>query len=155
MNKKKYYLITSISVLLILIIGGVFTKINNAKDNTFTTEKLNVKSSVYKKINNKVSGAIDKNGIYMLNTGEGNVTYLILDGSYLSFTNEIPYFSDVKIENKGNSILINFSEEVKIYSEGKYSETRLIYKITKDKDTEYIKVFKNGEETYIDMVIGG
>jgi len=154
MNKKKYYLITSIIVLAILIISGVFIKINSAKDNTFTTEKLNTNSSVYKKINNKVSGVIDKNGTYLLNIGE-DITYLILDGSHLSFKNETPYFSDVKIENKGDSILIYFSEELKTFSEGKYSETRLIYKIRKDNDTEYIKVFKNGEETYIDSVIGG
>ena len=154
MNKKKYYFITSIIVLVILIISGVITKINNVKDNIFTTEKLNTNSSVYKKINDKVSGVIEKNGIYLLNTGEDNVTYLILDGSHLSFKNEIPCFSDIKIENKGASILIYFSEELKTYSEGKYTELRLIYKITEDKDTEYIRVFKNGEETHIDSVIG-
>lgn len=153
MNKKKRYLITSIIVFIILIISGVFTKINNAKDNTFTTEKLNFNSSVYKKINNIVSVVIDKNRTYLLNIGE-DVTYLILDGSYLNFKNETSYFSDVKIENKGDSILIYFSEELKTYSEGKNSENRLIYKITKDNDTEYIKVFKNGEETHIDSVIG-
>ena len=154
MNKKKYYLITSIIVLVILIISGVFAKINNVKDNTFTTEKLNANSSVYKKINNKVSGITEKNGTYLLNTGEDNVTYFILDRSHLSFRNEIPYFSDVKIENKGDSILIYFSEELKTYSEGKYTELRLIYRITKDKATEYFRVFKNGEETHFDSVIG-
>ena len=154
MNKKRYYLITSIIVLVILIIGGVFAKINNVKDNTFTTEKLNTNSSGYKKINNKVSRVIDKNGNYLVNIGEDNVSYLILDGSHLSFKNERPYFSDVKIENKGDSILIYFNEELKIYSEGKYTELRLIYRITKDKDTEYFRIFKNGEETHFDSVIG-
>ena len=154
MNKKRYYFITSIIVLVILIIGGVFAKINNVKDNTFTTEKLNTNSSGYKKINNKVSGVIDKNGSYLVNIGEDNISYLVLDGSHLSFKNEIPYFSDVKIENKGDSILIYFNEELKIYPEGKYTELRLIYRITKDKDTEYFRIFKNGEETHFDSVIG-
>jgi len=154
MNKKKICLFTSITVLIILITTGIFIKMNNAKDGIFITKKLDANTSVYKKINDKVSEPIKESGVYLLNTGEDNVTYLILDGSHMSLKNEAPYFSDVKIENKGNSIMIYFNEELKIYPDGKYPEHRLIYIITKDKDTEYIRVFKNGEETHFDSVIG-
>jgi hypothetical protein len=152
-NKKKIYLFTSITVLIILITTGIFIKMNNAKNGIFITKKLDVNTSVYKKINDKVSELIKENGVYLLNTGEDNVTYLILDCSHMSLKNEAPYFSDVKTENKGNSIMVYFNEELKIYLDCKYPEQRLIYKITKDKRTEYVRVFKNGEETHFDSVI--
>lgn len=153
MNKKKIYFSISIIVLIILITTGIFIKMNNTKDDIFITKKLDTNTSVYKKINNKVSESIKESGVYLLNTGEDDVTYLILDGSHMSLKNEAPYFSDVKIENKGDSIMIYFNEELKIYPDGNYPEHRLIYKITKDKNTEYIRVFKNGEETHFDSVI--
>lgn len=152
-NKKKIYLFTSITVLIILITTGIFIKMNNDKNDIFITKKLDVNTSIYKKINDKVSKLIKENGVYLLNSGEDNVTYLILDVSHMSLKNEAPYFSDVKIENKGNSIMVYFNEELKIYPDCKYHEQRLIYKITKDKDTEYIRVFSNGEETHFDSAI--
>jgi len=126
---------------------------SDAKDNTFLTEELNTNSNAYNKINDKVSNLIKENGVFLLQTGEDSVTYLIFDSSHMSLNNEASNFSDVKIENNHNSIIINFSEELKNYTEGEYPEHRLIYKIIKDKDTEYIKVFKNGEDTHFDSVI--
>lgn len=152
-NKKKIYLFTSITVLIILITTEIFIKMNNVKNDIFIIKKLDVNTSIYKKINDKVSKLINESGVYLLNTGEDNVTYLILDGSDMSFKNEAPYFSDVKIENKGNSIMIYFNEYLKIYQDGKYPEHILIYEIIKDKDTEYIRVFRNGEETHFDSII--
>jgi len=154
MNKKTKYLFTSITVLIILIAIGIFIKMNNTKDSVFITKKLDANTSAFKNINDKVSEPIKENGVFLLNTGEDNVTYLILDASHMSLKNEVPDFSNVKIENKGNSIMIYFSEKLKIYPDGKYPELRLIYKITKDKHTEYIRAFKNGEETHFDSVIG-
>ncbi len=113
-NKKKNYLFASITVFIILIATGFFIKMNNAKNGIFITKKLDVNTSVYKKINDKVSEPIKESGVYLFNTGEDNMTYLILDGSHMSLKNEAPYFSDVKIENKGNSIMIYFNEELKI-----------------------------------------
>jgi hypothetical protein len=153
MNKRKIYLFISITVFIVLIAAGIFMKMNNAKNGIFITKKLYANESTYKKINDKVSETIKENGVCLLNTGEDNVNYLILDGSHISLKNEAPYFSDIKIQNKGNSIIIYFNEELKIYPEGKYPEHRLIYKIIKDKDTQYIRVFKNGEETHFDSVI--
>lgn len=152
MNKKKIYLVAVISALIILIAAGVFIKMNNAKDGTFSTKKLGDNTSLYKKINDKASVSIGESGVYLLNTGEDNVTYLILDGSHMSLNNEAPYFSDVKIEKEGDSIMIYFNEELKAYPEGKYSGQRLIYKIINNTDTEYIKVFKNGEETHFNSI---
>lgn len=153
MNKKKVYLVTFISALIILIAAGVFIKINNAKDGTFSTKKIDDNTSLYKKINDKASLSIGESGVYLLNTGEDNITYLILDGSHMSLNNEAPYFSDVKIENEGDSIMIYFNEELRAYPEGQYSGQRLIYKITNHKDAEYIKVFKNGEETHFNSIL--
>lgn len=155
MNKKIYFLLTSMAVIFILSIIVIYTKVNNTKYSNFTTEKLVTNSSAYKKINNKVNGLIKKNGIYLLQTGEDNVSYFILDGSHMNLKYEAPYFSEVKIESKEDSILIYFSEKLKVYPLGKYPDNSLIYKITKDKDTEYIRVFKNGKETHFDSVIGG
>lgn len=153
MNKRKIYLFISITVFIVLIAAGIFMKMNNAKNGIFITKKLDANESAYKKINEKVSETIKENGVYLLNTGEDNVTYFILDGSHISLKNEAPYFSDIKIGNKGNSIMIYFNEELKIYPEGKYHEHRLIYKIIKDTNTEYIRILKNGEETHFDSVI--
>lgn len=152
MNKKKIYLVTIISALIILIATGVFIKMNNSKDDTFTTKKLDDNTSLYKKINDKASLSIGESGVYLLNTGEDNVSYLILDGSHMSLKNEAPYFSDVKIENEGDSIMIYFNEELRTYPVGEYSGQRLIYKIINNKDTEYIKIFKNGEETHFNSI---
>lgn len=153
MNKKIIYVLTSLTVLLIIIIIGI-EKLNNVKEGTFSAEKLNINSKDYKKINGKVSETINKNGVYLLNIGDEKVEYLILDGSHISFKNEVPYYSDVKVEKKEDSIMIYFNEEEKTYSESKFLELRLIYKITEGKGTEYTKVFKNGEETHFDSVIG-
>lgn len=152
-NKKKIYLYTSIIALLVLIAAGVFIKINSDKKDIFTAKKLDVNTSAYKKINTKASKTIKKSGVYLFNTGEDKVTYLILDGSHVSLKGEAPYFSDVEIKTKENSIRIYFNEELKTYPSGNYPEQRLIYKITKDKQTEYIWVFRNGEQTHFDAVI--
>jgi len=154
LNKKIFYLLISISVLMILLLIGINIKMNNVKDNTFIAEKLNTNSDAYKKINDKVSSFIKENGVFLLQTEEDNVNYLILDGSHMNLKNESSYFSDVKVENNEDLIMIYYNEELKNYTEGKYPEHRLIYKITKDKETEYIRVFKNKEETHFNSVIG-
>lgn len=155
MNRKIIYSIISIAVLVILIAIGIFIKMSNAKAGTFIAKQLDTRSREYMKINDKVSKLIKGNGVYLLNTEGDKINYLILDGSYINLGNEAPYFSAVKIENKEASIMIYFSEEMKTYPNGKYPEQRLIYKITKDKNYEYIRVFKNGEETHFDSVILG
>ncbi|MFT8352867.1 MAG: hypothetical protein ABF685_28620 [Clostridium saccharoperbutylacetonicum] len=152
-NKKKIYFFTSTTVLIILIVIGIFIKMNNVTADVFSTRELEVNTSAYKDISDKVMESVKDSGVYLLNTGEENVTYLILDGTHMSLKNEAPYFSDVKIENKEKSIMIYFNEELKIYPDGEYPEHRLIYRITKTKDNEFIRVFKNGEETHIDSVI--
>lgn len=153
MNKKILYSIISIAALVILIV--IFTKMSNTKAAIFITKQLDARSREYMKINDKVSKLIKGNGVYLLNTEKDKISYLILDGSYMNLKNEAPYFLDVKIENKEASIMIYFGQQMKTYPDGKYPEQRLIYKITKDKNYEYIRVFKNGEETHIDSVIIG
>jgi hypothetical protein len=152
-NKRKIYFFSSTAVLITLIITGIFIKMNDYTSCVFSTRELEVNTSAYKNISDKGSEFIKESGVYILNVGEDNSTYLILDGTHMSLKNEAPYFSDVKIENKEKSIMIYFNEDFKIYSEGKYPEHRLIYKFTRPKDNEYIRVFKNGEETHIDSVI--
>jgi len=154
LNKKIFYLLISISILMILLLIGINIKMNNVKDNTFIAEKLNTNSDAYKKINDKASDFIKENGVFLLQTEEDNVNYLILDGSHMNLKNESPYFSDVKVENKEDLIMVYYNEELKTYTEGKYPEHRLIYKITKDKETKYIRVFKNKVETHFNSVIG-
>ena len=155
MNRRFFSSLASIIVVAILIVIGISTKINSAKDDTFSTQKLNANSNAYKKINDKVISSIKENGVFLLQTDEANVTYLILNGSHLNTENKIPYFSDIKIENKEDSIIIHFSEELKPYSTDKNAENRLIYKIAKGKDYEYIKLFRNGEGTHFNTIIGG
>lgn len=153
MNKKIFYSIITIAALVILIV--IFAKTSNTKAGTFITKQLDTRSREFIKINDKVSKLIKGNGVYLLNTEGDKVNYLILDGSYINLKNEAPCFSEVKIENKEDSIMIYFNEELGTYQNGKYPEQRLIYKITKDKNYEYIRVFKNGEETHIDSLIIG
>jgi hypothetical protein len=136
-----------------LISIGINLKIIKTKGNIFSTEQLNTNSNAYNKVNDKVMKFIKGNGVFLLQSDSDNVTYLILDGSNMNSNNEAPYFSNVKIENNSNAIIINYDEELNDYTKSKYLEHRLIYKIIKDDDTEFMKVFKNGEETHFDSII--
>jgi hypothetical protein len=150
MNKKILYLFIPVIVVVISIMLGI-----NTKNSIFIVEKLEDNSNAYRKIYDNKNEFIKENGIFLLQTEEEKEIYLILDGSHINLNREVPYFSDVIIENKEDTIRIYFNEELKNYKVGKYPENILIYKITKDKDYEYIQLFKNGEETHFDSIIGG
>lgn len=153
MRKRIFLLITFVVVVAILLLTGNAIK-NNAKHNVFRAEKINIEKDFDKNTKNSISRLYKDNGVFLLNSVESNVSYLILDGTHLDLNNEAPYYSDVKVEAKDDLISIYFREEVKKYPLDKYPEQKLVYKIMKDKNYEYIKVFKNGKASYFDSVGG-
>lgn len=154
MRKKHFYLLTFIAVSVVLLITINKTLNNNAKQNIFTTEKININTALNNKTKNAISQLCKDNGVFLFNLSESNVIYLILDGTHVNLNGEASYFSDVKVEAKDDTIMIYFSEGLKNYPFGKYPEQKLVYKITKDKNYDYIKVFKNGEESHFDGIGG-
>lgn len=152
MRKKSLCLITFVSVLVILL--TIINTINNAKQNIFTTEKINIDPALDEKIKYAINQLCKGNGVYLFNSEESHVVYFILDGTHVNSYGEALCFSDVKVETKDDLIMIYFSEGLKNYPFGKYPEQKLVYKITKDKNYNYIKIFKNGEETHFDGIGG-
>ncbi|ERI92341.1 hypothetical protein HMPREF1982_02323 [Clostridiales bacterium oral taxon 876 str. F0540] len=150
--KKKYtYLLTIITAIVILFSVGYIVRTSASKNKTFIAKEINFNTFSNKKIRIAIEQICKDNGVFLYNLKD-NATYLILDGSHANFKGEAPYFSDVKIEAKENSIRIYFTQELKNYPFGKYPQQKLVYKITKDKKYDYIKVFKDGVETHFDSI---
>lgn len=140
-----------LSIIILLITVNNRTK-NSAKNNIFTTEKINMVTDLSMKEKDAVDQLCKDNGVFLLDSQERNVIYLIFDDTHVNLNGEAPYFSDVRVETKDDMLMIYFNEESKKYLSGKYPELKQVYKIIKDKDYTYIRVFKNGEETHFDGI---
>jgi hypothetical protein len=152
--KKKYYLLTLVLVSIVLLIIGYNITKDFFREDVFKAEKINLEADVKSKTRAAIELLCQENGVYLFNTGKLDETYFILDGTHVDLNGKAPSFSDVKIETLEDTIMIYFNEELKNYSIATSSEQKLVYKIIKDKNYNYIKLFKNGEETYFDEIGG-
>jgi hypothetical protein len=151
MPKERILSAAFITLLIILIVGGV-SIIRYVKKDAFSAERIIIDTAKHAKVKKQIDSLCEKNGVFLLQSEKNNEIYLILDGSHTSLEGEAPYFSNVKVTTEKDSIMIYFNEEPKNYTVGKYPEQRLVYKINTDKDYEFIKLFKNGEETHFDSI---
>lgn len=127
-------------LFLILIVCGLFTGCggNKVTISEINLEKANdiVKSFIENVENDKGSDT----GIYMYNDTKNRFLYLNQD-----FLNDERGFGDIDIKIGENSINI-YLNDISI-SDGEEDLYKL-YKIKVKGEYEYLKVFKNGEETH-------
>jgi hypothetical protein len=152
MKKSRKYLIIFFSLVTALIIFGVIIKTNVSSNDKFTVESIDLNLRKNAKISKRISEINIDNGVFLLNIDDKE-TYLILNGSNVNLKGEAPYFSNVSISSKEDTISIYVNEENKKYFLGEYPNNKLVYKITNDKDSKYMKIFRNGEESYFDSII--
>lgn len=86
------------------------------------------------------------NGIYVFNEGKDKL-YLYLSQEFLEKGNTFGSF-DVKEEEGSINIYLNELSDEEMTD----TVQQKLYKINRPKDYEYLRVFKNGEETYIQTV---
>ncbi|MDV6377880.1 hypothetical protein ORD22_06340 [Sporosarcina sp. GW1-11] len=89
----------------------------------------------------------DSNGIHIFENAS-DTRYLYLDQDYLESGKG---FGSLDIKTDDNAWNIYLTEEDEVT---KAAESYRLYKIKLDKDYEYMRVFKNGEETYFQSVSG-
>lgn len=153
MKRKYHYLILGVLSLIILVVLFNIVRNNSPKKtiNNQLAEEINLSSLNTKDI------IFKENGVYLQYLDNHNLDkpkemYFILNGSIVNLEGEAPFYSNVDIKTSENEIQIYFDEEIKKYPQGKYPDHKLIFKITPDKKYEYIKVFKNGQESHFDSV---
>lgn len=142
MVKKLLTIGILLTILLSLISGCANTP--NLTYSEVTTEKLN------KRVAKFITDHELSNGIYIFYNNEKEI-YLFLNNKNVKQGDKAGFYKDVVVEDKGDTIEISFNE----YYTNDYSNVernRLVYRIKVNKDFEYLKVYKNGKETYIDVV---
>lgn len=91
----------------------------------------------------------DSNGVYIFYNSEKEI-YLFLNNANVEQGDKAGFYEDVKVEDKGDTIAISFNE----YFTSDYDnvgKNKLIYRINVNKDFDFLKVYKNGIETYVDV----
>jgi flagellar basal body L-ring protein FlgH len=105
------------------------------------------------KVQEFVNRFSNQNDIYLF-TNEKQEKYLFLNGYNVVEGKEAPYFSDTKVELDDDTLTVYFNEKYTNSYSNKELSNRLLYRIRVDKQYEYIRIFKNGEETHFDVVGG-
>jgi hypothetical protein len=93
----------------------------------------------------------EKNGTYLYEGG-ANEKYLFLNGYHVGYGAKAPYFTDVKMEVENGALNIHFDEQYTYDYKNKEIDNRVLYIIKQPNDTDTIHIYKNGQETYFDMV---
>lgn len=141
--KKKSLIIVSVLSILFSSIAGC-ASVPNLVYSEVTTEKINRRVAKF------IADYEDSNGVYIFYYNEKDI-YLLLNNKNVKQGDEAAFYKDIMIEDKGDTIAISFNEYyIKDYSS--VVKNKLIYRIKTIKDFDYIKVYKNGEETYINVV---
>ena len=129
-------------LFLILMVCGILT---GCVGDEVTISEINLENandivkSFIENVENDEKGS--ETGIYMYNDSE-NQRYLYLNQDFLDDGTD---FGDIDIKTDENSINV-YLNDISI-SEGE-ADTYKLYKINLKGEYEYLKVFKNGEETH-------
>ncbi|MEK5147748.1 hypothetical protein MKX53_11980 [Psychrobacillus sp. FSL K6-4615] len=132
-------------LLLILIVCGILTGCggNKVTISEINLEKANdIVKNFIMDVENDEKGT--GTGIYMYNDSKKRYLYLNQD-----FLDDGKEFGDIDIKTDENSINIYLNDISN--SEGE-AGTYKLYKINVKGDYEYLKVFKNGEETHFEGI---
>ncbi|QNK88874.1 hypothetical protein H7992_03830 [Sporosarcina sp. resist] len=133
-------------LVLILVIGSISSGCSNDEVSFSEVSIDKVKKDVKDFILHIETSESNKgNGIYMFNDSEKN-HYLYLNQDFLESKNGFGSL-DIKVDdNSWNLYLSEGSEVTELVDEYK------LYKIKLNEEYEYMKVFKNGEETYFQTI---
>lgn len=134
--------------VLLLVIGGVLAGCGD-KETSYSEVKLDdVDKTVQKFIMGITPGEDpESTGIYVF-TEDDTYRYVYIDEDFLDSGKGFGDF-DVKTDEDSFQLHMNESDEP---TEDQYK----LYKVTLDRQYEYMKVYKNGEETHLHMVgVGG
>ena len=133
--------------ILVLLIG---CKVN---DDKLTFSEINpekASSKVNEFITNiEINEDGTGNGIYVMNAGKEKL-YLYLSQEFLEKGNSFGPFDVIEDENSLNIYLNTISDKK---DESKVE--RKLYEVNRKQEYEFLRVYKNGEETYIQMVLVG
>lgn len=138
-------------ILLAIVFVIIFTMSGCKKDSQFSFEKIKY-DEADKKITNQIDMNLKSNGVYLIYLNDKKDLYLFLNNNNYSQQEEVLEFSDVKIEAKGGTITVSLNECNNKYSSDKKYVGKQLYKINKDKEYEFIKLFINGQESHFDSI---
>jgi hypothetical protein len=141
--KKNQFVMVVISIFFIVIVGC-------SKNTNLVFSKENIKSAD-KKVKIFMDRYNDKNGIYNYQDGT-NEMYLFLNGFNVKNGEKASYFTDIKMEVKEGTLIINFNEKYTDDYENKVIDNRVLYKIKQPKNVDTIRIYKNGQETHFDVI---
>ncbi len=143
--KKKRFVMVIISIILIILAIVVCYKNTNL---TFSKEN-------YKNTDNKIKVFMDKlndkNGIYLYSDGTNDM-YLFLNGYNVNIGEKASYFTDIEMEVKDRTLIINFNEKYTDDYINKEIDNRVLYKIKQPKNVDTIRIYKNEQETHFDSI---
>ena len=79
-------------------------------------------------------------------------SYLFLNDYNVKNGEKAPYYTDIKMELKQNTMTISFNEKYADDYKNKEINNRELYKIKQTKDYDTIRIYKNGKEVHFDSV---
>lgn len=142
--KKGLFFIVIMCTVLVSILGC-----NKNTNLAFSKENL---KSTNKKVKVFMDSFNDKDGIYLYQF-DSNYMYLFLNGYNTKDENRALYFTDIKMEVKDETFIINFNEKSTDDYKNKDIANRVLYKIKRPKNIDTIKIYKNGQETHFDAIL--
>lgn len=142
---KKVLILSVIFIVLVSIVGcGRISEI------TYSEIKIEDASS---KLTNFINDSSKKNGVHIFEN-DNKELYIFLNGYNVFQGEKAPYFENIKIEVQEDSLIISFTEKYTDDYSDKNIKNKVLYKVKKHKDFEYIRVYKNNQEVQIDSVWG-
>jgi hypothetical protein len=164
MDRNKTHFGILICILLLLMIG-----LSGCRKKEFSYRELDLTKASSRKLQNRINELFSENGVYILQDSKhDNVIYLIFNSFQTDLEGNVGQYSNIEIKSEDDTIRIDFDYSVTEYaskteigdqvfykvSEGDLYTGQLVYKIMKEKEYEYLSLYKNGEEAYFDGIGG-
>ncbi|TCT12880.1 hypothetical protein EDC18_11151 [Natranaerovirga pectinivora] len=143
--------ISILCFMAIILVGCTDKNINEYKQEDLIVTQIKIENA-NKDLSEFINKVEKENGTYLYTKVNDQDTYLFLNNSNVIYGDNVTYYTDIKIEGRENTIYIYFNEEITSDYSG-IIPNQLLYKIEKKKTYDYVKMFKNGEESYFSSVI--
>ncbi|MCA1054011.1 hypothetical protein LCM10_03345 [Rossellomorea aquimaris] len=95
----------------------------------------------------------EENGVHLYYDGTKAI-YVYFNASNVKQGEEASHFSDVKVEEEGNTVKVLYSREEMSDDSNENIDYELLYKIETDDSYENLKLFENGKEVSFGTVSG-
>lgn len=144
MKKKQIVKVIINIILIVMVMVGCSnnSKLEFSKDSLENTDK---------KVKTFMDSINDKNGIYLYEENT-NESYLYLNGYNVKIGEKASYFTNIEMEFKEGTLIINFNENYTDDYKDKEIDNRILYKIKQPKNVDTIRIYKNGQETHFDSI---